>query len=592
MTPKVEVGATGGGNGSLPRTPTKASILDRPYKCDQCTASFIEESECEEHRRKHSDDGPFNCDDCHFTFMYKSHFKSHKTRCEKKRATLPPNLGCPAPAINSPKLSNVKRLFPTHSSCNDTNLGHSSQEILTTSSGAVVSNTRRRGGTRIVGKMTNDTTKYISTSPAVGSVNSNNQLLVTSAGNTTQVYYQVDEHESILIDASDINADSKVLISNPLSNSNNLMNGSQHVQLVSQPKAGTGNQRGSPNKRLINGPHNKSVNTNNTEVLSFNPVKPSFKRLKRLTNDTNRPHECDACDASFTTTDDLAQHKLKHSSGGPYRCESCQFLYLYRRLYDAHKRKCKKGRSGKDGPVHTNDAVSSIAISATNASNANASTSNNFIASHQQQIQDHNNQQHQQLVLQQQQIQIQQQPSTIHEQQQHEIITVPQGHTQQIQQQQVQQPHFIYLESPAGKSVTNVNNSNQQGLSNITQLDLSSLGGNIGTLQLGRTAGGMQVLTGGSSGGMQVVTGGGNVGMQVLGTGNGGMILSSGVAGGMHLVNVSNTAGLVEGSSVELIAVASNTPGGEIKYGIVQAVDQDNVAQIMSFIKKGNIVQQ
>ena len=60
---------------------------------------------------------------------------------------------------------------------------------------------------------------------------------------------------------------------------------------------------------------------------------------------------------------------------------------------------------------------------------------------------------------------------------------------------------------------------------------------NIGTLHLGRTAGGMKVLTGGSGGGMQVVSGGGNVGMQVLCTGNGGMILSSGVAGGMHLVN-------------------------------------------------------
>ncbi|KAB7504945.1 hypothetical protein Anas_02360 [Armadillidium nasatum] len=40
-------------------------------QCDQCTASFIESNELEEHKKKHTGDGPFTCEDCHFTFMYK-----------------------------------------------------------------------------------------------------------------------------------------------------------------------------------------------------------------------------------------------------------------------------------------------------------------------------------------------------------------------------------------------------------------------------------------------------------------------------------------------------------------------------------------
>ncbi|ROT78667.1 putative zinc finger protein 85-like [Penaeus vannamei] len=183
---------------------------DRPYKCDQCTASFIDPGELSEHKKKHSGDGPFTCEDCHFTFMYKSHFRSHKTRCQKKRAMMP----------HPPK---------------------------------PIANNR----------------------------------------------------------------------SNTKNNSHN----------------------------------NRQQNANNT--VPFNPSNPTFKRQKKEQRQ-DRPFECHECDASFQTLQDLQSHKAKHTGEGPFKCEECRFVFLYRKLYEAHRRRCEKKRKEPQLAIQSGRTVSTV----------------------------------------------------------------------------------------------------------------------------------------------------------------------------------------------------------------------------------------
>ena len=267
--------------------------LDRPFKCDKCTASFIEERECEEHRSKHSGDGPFTCEDCHFSFMYKSHFKSHKSRCEKKRATLSLQNSLKPNVVLPP----IKREFPTHE---------------TVKSACPEDNARRRTSNRTATQR-----------PAKSFSTSIHTPVYPQKRATDEPQYLIQPSFILPHDTEEVTADDPEIFINP--------NGSV-------TKSGS-------KRQIFNAKGKKDP-----ELNTFNPVRPSFKRLKQQ-NNFGRPFECSECDASFTTNDDLEAHRQKHSSDGPYKCDSCQFLYLYRRLYDAHKRKCKKGRSKKDGPI-------------------------------------------------------------------------------------------------------------------------------------------------------------------------------------------------------------------------------------------------
>ena len=284
---QVSMGSnTTDGQDSLELAALNKSAL-RPYKCDQCTASFIEPEECEEHKRKHSTDGPFTCEDCHFSFMYKSHFKSHKTRCEKKRASMPQPAA--KQVINFPV---VKRMFPTHNSP-DTTRG--------------ISNKKK--GARV------------------------------SVQQNTKVKTEAEPSFFIL------NEDGYPI--NGVKSGNGVIVSAASENLSTSPRKTLTLNRGT--KRVINPINIKASSAN--DFNTFNPHKPSFKRLKNQNNEL-RPFECDECDASFTTNEDLITHKSKHSSDGPFKCDSCQFLYLYRKLYDAHKRKCKKAKTKSDGSVN------------------------------------------------------------------------------------------------------------------------------------------------------------------------------------------------------------------------------------------------
>ncbi|KAB7504953.1 hypothetical protein Anas_02359 [Armadillidium nasatum] len=77
----------------------------------------------------------------------------------------------------------------------------------------------------------------------------------------------------------------------------------------------------------------------------FNPSNPSFKRIKKESR-LDRPYECDECDASFQNDQDLKNHKSKHTGDGPFTCNDCRFVFLYRKLYEAHRRRCEKKRKG------------------------------------------------------------------------------------------------------------------------------------------------------------------------------------------------------------------------------------------------------
>ncbi|KAA0196614.1 hypothetical protein HAZT_HAZT003645 [Hyalella azteca] len=294
--------------GGAANEPAKTAPYDRPFKCDQCTASFIEQSECEEHRRKHSGDGPFTCEDCHFSFMYKSHYKSHKSRCEKKRATMTPQ---PGNLIKPPATPSIKREFPTHESLKGN-----------------LPNTRRRTARTL-------TDRY-SRNNAVQS-GANQQL----AAREEDIKYNISQ------EAEELAADDPGMVA----------------------RAAVGTAQPTTSHSVLKKPFIATKIKKESELNAFNPVKPSFKRLKHQHN-AARPFECDLCDASFTTVEDLESHSQKHSSDGPYRCDSCQYLYLYRRLYDAHKRKCKKSRSRKDGPVARSLEIQTAPMSTNNHDNA------------------------------------------------------------------------------------------------------------------------------------------------------------------------------------------------------------------------------
>lgn len=214
---------------------------DRPFKCDQCTASFIESGELEEHKKKHTGDGPFTCEDCHFTFMYKSHFKSHKSRCQKRRATMP---NPPKPIVNP---SPVKRQFPTNH------------------------------------------------------INQGTQKQIQNC----QIQQSQTSYQQIKI-----------------------------AQVITKLNGPNVNQKTNATSRQV---------TKQTIQNKFNPSNPSFKRVKKESR-LDRPYECDECDASFQTEVDLKAHKEKHTGDGPFKCEECRFVFLYRKLYDVHRRRCEKKR--------------------------------------------------------------------------------------------------------------------------------------------------------------------------------------------------------------------------------------------------------
>lgn len=215
VQPQIQQHVQHAGPGN-PRSLQSQDTKERPYKCDQCTASFIDPAELAEHTKKHSGDGPFTCEDCHFTFMYKSHFRSHKTRCSKKTRT--------STRVVNPKP--VQRNFPTNQQ------------------------TQQAGG-----QASQQTQQYVQAAPA-------------------------------------------------------------KAPTPKKPK----------------------------RSQEFNPSAPTFKRTKKETIKADRPFECNECDASFQSLQDLQNHKTKHTGEGPFKCEECRFVFLYRKLYEAHRRRCEKKR--------------------------------------------------------------------------------------------------------------------------------------------------------------------------------------------------------------------------------------------------------
>merc|ERR1712106_494733 len=211
-----------------PPPPETKEKLERPYKCDQCPASFIYSGELSEHKKMHSGDGPFTCEDCHFTFMYQSHFRSHKTRCSKKTTT---------------KVTKTKR------------------------------------------------------APRA----------------PKQVAYASEDEEF----------------------------NEMYVPGPPKPKA-------SPKKAAAE--RKPSVSNQ------------SFKRTKKVYSKVDRPFECNECDASFLSLQELQNHKTKHT-GETYKCEECQFIFLYRKLYEDHRRQCEKKKKGSNPQPPRQAATSSHVVS-------------------------------------------------------------------------------------------------------------------------------------------------------------------------------------------------------------------------------------
>ncbi|XP_018015973.1 zinc finger protein 236 isoform X1 [Hyalella azteca] len=474
--------------GGAANEPAKTAPYDRPFKCDQCTASFIEQSECEEHRRKHSGDGPFTCEDCHFSFMYKSHYKSHKSRCEKKRATMTPQ---PGNLIKPPATPSIKREFPTHESLKGN-----------------LPNTRRRTARTL-------TDRY-SRNNAVQS-GANQQL----AAREEDIKYNISQ------EAEELAADDPGMVA----------------------RAAVGTAQPTTSHSVLKKPFIATKIKKESELNAFNPVKPSFKRLKHQHN-AARPFECDLCDASFTTVEDLESHSQKHSSDGPYRCDSCQYLYLYRRLYDAHKRKCKKSRSRKDGPVGMPSQTTP-----------------------------RNQQQHNQQMQQQQQ----QQPSvTLHVDQSNQVQFLPHVlpqtqsalHLQNDQQQQHGQ-HLMLIEHPP----TSTNKSLQARSLEIQTAPMSTNNHDNATNHQ------QQHLQP----------------MEITGLGNGPTFLlgGQGAAGGLldgqqlqlHTLHGTGVQ-VLELRGDELVAVTAGDgmrDGEGVKYEIVQTLDPSSVPHIMNLLKKGSL---
>ena len=257
-------------NSSSRRSRLVTSAKNRPYKCDQCTASFLEEAELEEHRKKHTSDGPFTCEDCHFTFMYKSHFRSHKTRCEKKKAM-------------------------------------AAQAQVTVLTAATVSTTNSSTITTVRQFPTNQT------------------------NNKPEGLAPAPKYFAIPVSTAALPSLSKFAAGNS--------SGGTIIRSSTQPSH---QQTAQPHQTR------QLINSKQESPSKFNPNKPSFKRIKKEGR-LDRPYECDECDASFQIAGDLSRHRNKHTGEGPFKCDDCKFVFLYRKLYDAHKRRCD--RKKKETPA-------------------------------------------------------------------------------------------------------------------------------------------------------------------------------------------------------------------------------------------------
>ena len=68
----------------------RAHKQERPFKCDLCDKSFVENSALTRHRRIHSDDLPFHCQICTFKTRRKDKLKHHLLK--KHSSTAVPSL--------------------------------------------------------------------------------------------------------------------------------------------------------------------------------------------------------------------------------------------------------------------------------------------------------------------------------------------------------------------------------------------------------------------------------------------------------------------------------------------------------------------
>ena len=69
----------------------RAHKQERPFKCDLCDKSFVENSALTRHRRIHSDDLPFHCQICTFKTRRKDKLKHHLLKKHSTTTTTVPS---------------------------------------------------------------------------------------------------------------------------------------------------------------------------------------------------------------------------------------------------------------------------------------------------------------------------------------------------------------------------------------------------------------------------------------------------------------------------------------------------------------------